>query len=79
MFQGNITYELIGDFIAQQFFQINPFNGEVSVRRHLTTDRSQTEAYQVTQLNSIPIPITNTMDTDTISLSKFGDFRYISV
>ena len=49
--QGNITYELIGDFIAQQFFQINPYNGDVSVRRHLTTDRSQSESYQVFSIN----------------------------
>ena len=53
--QGNITYELIGDFIAQQFFQINPYNGDVSVRRHLTTDRSQSESYQVTVTNYLPI------------------------
>lgn len=47
MLQGNTTYELNGDFAAMQFFQMHPYNGDVSIRRPLTEDRAYSSVYQV--------------------------------
>jgi len=41
------VYDLVGDFAAMQFFQINPTNGAVSVRRSLVKDRAYAPSYQV--------------------------------
>lgn len=44
-------YDLVGDFAAMQFFQINPTNGAVSVRRSLVEDRAYAPSYQVRVLD----------------------------
>lgn len=48
--QGNITYELVGDFIAQQFFGVHPFNGDIFVKRSLKDDAFRSGSYDVSYI-----------------------------
>ena len=53
-----VQYELVGDELAQEYFLVNPLNGEVSVRRSLLnndakryTVRSRTHTHTRTHIH----------------------------
>lgn len=53
LFQGNLRYELVGIYPAQDFFAVDPSSGEVSVIRNLTTDNFETMQYTVSTETSV--------------------------
>ena len=45
--QGRISYDLVGDYPAQDFFRINKENAEIRVRKDLKTDSLRSATYVV--------------------------------
>ena len=40
VFQGNVRYQLVGDFPAPYFFKINEHDGRITVRKTLKADKA---------------------------------------
>jgi len=50
-----VTYEMVGDDPAKEYFQINALTGEIAVKKSLQLDSQQRPQYTVSALNLLEI------------------------
>ena len=48
VFQGDMTYEIVGEYPAPDFFGIDLLTGVITITRDLRKDSLQLSSYQVT-------------------------------